>query len=394
MQWANGRRRAAVAVVAVAAAALVAAGCGSDDDKSSSSASSSSGSKCAKTTKIRMGISPFQDTYLAKLPEKFGWYERACLDVEFVNLEFAAQSAALAGGSIDTCICNTAAVISIAESAPQARYLYPWDIFDQGAALMGRKGSDLKSVKEFEASGMSEPEAIKAALQQLKGKKVVMAKGTDVGANLTLALRDAGVKLSDIKVTDLDFDPGLAAFIGGEGDAYIGGIPQRTKLVAEGFKELVVGPELSPPPLNGWASTQDFWDKNKDAMLALQNVTFMAIRYTEAHEAEVGKYITGLLNKETAAGMTVKQFMTFFQGWEHYPLNAGEAQKMIFEPGGLGYWKDIWDHDNEYFVNETKQLKAPVPADPYFQGEAFQQAYVEKYGADEKGWWKTNGTLN
>lgn len=392
-----------LALVAVAALILSACGGGGGSSESTSGESSAgngsetttaadNGGECTETTSIKMGISPFQDTYLAKIPEALGWYKKACLNVEFVNLEWEAQAAALAGGNIDTCICNTAAVISIHEKAPNVVYLYPWDIFDEGGAIMMRPGSGLKTIEEFESEGLSHEKAREETLKQLKGHTVVTTLNTDVGANLTLALESVGVSLDEVHIINLDFDPGLAAFLGGEGDAYYGGIPQREKAKKEGMKEMIVGPDLSPAPLNGWATTKEFYEEHKEAWLALQNVTFMAIRYAEAHENEVASYITGLLNSETASGMTVDEWKEFFQHIEHYPLNAGQAQEKIFEPSGIGYWRAIWEHDNKYFQKITKANKEPVP-EANFLGEQFQKEYVAKYGENEKGYWKPEGSL-
>jgi hypothetical protein len=118
----------------------------------------------------------------------------------------------------------------------------------------------------------------------------------------------------------------------------------------------------------------------------------MAVRYTAAHKDEVGTFVTDELNGDTAAGMTVDQFKDYFQIWEHYPLNAGEAQRMIFDRSGFAYWRKIWDKDNEYFTQVTRQLAQPVPYSR-FLGEQFQRAYVAKYGADETGWWRPTGSL-
>jgi NitT/TauT family transport system substrate-binding protein len=383
------RGRVAVGLALLAACATLAA-CGSDSKQSD--ATKKSAAACEKTTTIRLGVSPFQDTLLTRVPEALGWYARACLDVKFVNVSWGSMMAAMASGSLDAAVYNTTGVIQSAGKEPDLAYVYPWDIFDQGSAIMIRKDSGLKSFEELKKSGLDDDAARKATLEQLKGKNVVTTLGTDVGANLTMALRDVGMSTKDIKITNLDYDPGLAAFLRGTGDAYLGGIPQRTRLQKDGYKTLIAGADFTAPPLNGYISTKTFYNANKEAFLALQNVTYMAIRYTQEHTDEVGKFVTDMLNKDTAAGMTVADFKNFFQGLEHYPLNAGEAQEQIFDPSGFAYWKRVWDKDNEYFTEVTKDLKEPVSYD-HFLGEEFQKAYVEKYGADETGWWKPTGSL-
>jgi ABC-type nitrate/sulfonate/bicarbonate transport system substrate-binding protein len=373
------------------AAALVLGACGSSSS-SQSSATKAAAKSCKKTTTIRLGVSPFQDTLLTKVPQQLGWYARACLDVKFVNVSWGSMMSAMASGSLDASVYNTTGVIQTAAKDPELTYLYPWDIFDQGSAIMARPSAHLKTFAQFKAQGMSDDDARKATLTQLKGKNVVTTLGTDVGANFTMALRSVGMTTSDLKITNLDYDPGLAAFLRGTGDAYLGGIPQRTRLEKEKYDTLLAGADFTAPPLNGYVTTRSFYDKNQDAMLNLQRVTFMAIRYTEAHTDEVGRFVTDDLNKDTAAGMTVADFRGFFQHLEHYPLNAGEVQKMILDPSGIGYWKNIWDKDNEYFTDVTHQLKAKVPYSR-FLGDEFQKAYVQKFGVKETGWWQPTGSL-
>ena len=50
----------------------------------------------------------------------------------------------------------------------------------------------------------------------------------------------------DVKVIYLEPDQGLAAFLNGTGDAYIGGIPQRTRAGKEGMVEMLTGIDLGP----------------------------------------------------------------------------------------------------------------------------------------------------
>jgi len=347
---------------------------------------------CGGMTNIRIGISPFQDTLLPSVGEKLGWYKQNCLNVSFVNVSWDAMMTTMASRSIDVAVYNTTGVISTYHIAPNLVFAYPWDIFDQGAAMMGRPGRGLKTFAQFRAQGLSRQAASTATVRQLKGRTVVTTLGTDMGEDLVMALHRAGMSLSDVHVLNLATDQGLAAFLRGNGDAYIGGIPQRTRLVADHYLTLLAGPDLTAPPVNGFVTTRAFASQNRDALLRLIHVTYMIIRYTQAHTGLVGQFITSTLNKQTAAGMKPSDFISFWQHWEHYPLNAAQAQREIFSPSGFGFWSRTWSQDNTYLVNFSHALKVKVPTSA-FLGVQLQQAYVSKYGANETGWMKPTGSL-
>ncbi len=343
-----------------------------------------SGMSGEKKTKIRIGVSPFQDTLLPIVGQAKGWYEEAGLDVEFEYLAWNAITPALASNSIDVAVYNTTGVTAVHAQIDDIVFLYPWNIFAEGQALMGRPNAGLKSVKDFEAAGSDRKAAVKAAIQQLKGKTIITTKGTDMGKAVVEACSTNGLTEDDYTIIDMDTDQGLAAFLSGSGDFYLGGIPQRSRLETEGFMAIAVGADLVPVPINGWITTKTFYNANADAMLRLQNVLFRIVRYTRANINEIGKLITDKLNSETGSQMTIDQFIKFFTQIEDFTGNAKETQEKMLSPDGYAYWKKLWDNDNRYFVEVDKLLAKPVPYSA-FMGDEFQKAYVKKYGEDESG---------
>ena len=197
---------------------------------------------------VRYGVSPFQDTLLPVLGQEFGWYAEEGLDVEFVILGWTEVQEALAAGEVDVAINNISSVIATYD-AFQFAYVYGFNIFDAGAALMAKP--EFKSVEEFEDEGMERADAVVATLQQMQGRTVVTTGNTDMGQAVVGSAARVGLDPDmDITIIDLNPDEGLAAFLSGTGDFYLGGIPQRTRATAEGYKPIVVGADLAPPPLN------------------------------------------------------------------------------------------------------------------------------------------------
>lgn len=331
---------------------------------------------------VRYGVSPFQDTLLPILGQEFGWYAEEGLDVEFVILGWTEVQEALAAGEVDVAINNISSVIATYD-AFQFVYVYGFNIFDAGAALMAKP--EFKSVEEFEEEGMERDDAVVAALQQMAGHTVVTTGNTDMGQAVVGSAARVGLDPdSDITIVDLNPDEGLAAFLSGTGDFYLGGIPQRTRATAEGYKPVVVGADLAPPPLNGIISTPDYAADNQETLLKLLKVWFRIVNFVEENTDEGAAIILETLNAQTGANMTVEGFKEFWQGYEHYPLNPDEIVRDILSEDGYSYWKARWDDTNDYFVNVSGVIMEPVPVEGVFLMEDVHAAYVEMYGGDEE----------
>jgi len=387
----HGRRVALLLAVGLAAFTTA---CGGDDTETSAGttapagaatteAGASTATTATESTKLTLGISPFQDTLLPVIAEKKGWFKEEGLDVEIKTLGWEAIMPAVAAKQVDVAINNTTGVISVAAREPEVVYWYGWNPFTQGAALIAGKDSGLKTVAALEAGGMSHEEAVREALTQLKGKKIVTTLTSDMGKAVNDALLSVGLSLKDVQIVDLNPDQGLAAFLSGTGDAFLGGIPQRARAEKEGLQVIASGPDLAPPPINGFVTTSSFAEKNQDAMLALLHVMLRTVRHCNDNTEECGKTITDELNKSTGSNLTVADYTSFWQKIENYAGSATEVQEAILDPSGYAYWKKTWDSDNRFLAEQQKSIPAPVDAQKHFWGDKVQELYIAKYGAGE-----------
>lgn len=336
-------------------------------------------------TKITVGISPFQDTYLPIIGEEQGWFEEAGLEVELKSLAWNGITPALISGDVDMAVNNTTGVVSIANSDPDIVYAYGWNPFTEGSALMIREDGDLKTIDELESELGDREQAREAMVESLEGKTIVTTLSTDMGKQINDALASVGMDEDDVEFVDMDPDAGLAAFLTGTGDAYLGGVPQRSKALDEGMEVALAGPELAPPPINGLMTKRGYVENNEEEMLAFLNVMHRIVRYCDAETDACGTAVTDRLNEETAAGLTLDGFKEYWQNIELYAGNAAEANEMILDEDGVAYWKDTWDSDNAYLV-DTGAIPAEVDASEHFLMQVVWDAYVERYGEDESGY--------
>jgi ABC-type nitrate/sulfonate/bicarbonate transport system substrate-binding protein len=330
---------------------------------------------------VRLGISPFQDTLLPVIGEKKGWYEEEGLSVELKVLGWTEVQEALSSGSVDVAINNISSVVSTHNKNPELVYVYGFNTFDDGFALMIRPNSDLKPLSHFIKEYPNRTEAIKATARQLKGREVVTTSNTDMEQGVAAAARRGGLDFAkDIKIIDLNPDEGLAAFLTGKGDAFIGGIPQRTRAKKEGMVEMLTGSDLGPAPINGFVSTKTFAREHRDELLKLLKVWFRIVNYVDGNIDEGGTIIVNELNARSGANFTLDDFKTFWNKIEHYPPNPEAIEQDILSPNGRNYWKARWDDCNTYFFEVAKRIPRPVDPDGVFIMPDIQQAYVNRYG--------------
>ena len=334
-------------------------------------------------SKIVFGVSPFQDTFLPILGEEMGWYKEEGINVEFKILGWTEIQEALsskASNRIDIGINNISSVIATYNNNPNLAYLYGFNTFDNGFALMIRPDSDIKPLSYFINEGFEKEEAIKRTAEQLRGKTVVTTSNTDMEQGVAAAAEKGGLNFKkDINIINLNPDEGLAAFLTGNGDAFIGGIPQRTRAGKEGMIEMLTGIDLGPAPINGIVSTKEFYKDNKEDILKILKVWFRIVQYVDSNIDEAGAIIVKKLNETSSANFTVDDFKKFWNNYEHYPIDLNAIDNDILSETGNNYWKARWDDCNKYFFEIVEVIPAPVkPDDAFFMFE-IQNLLKEKY---------------
>lgn len=331
--------------------------------------------------KVRLSVAPFQDTLLPYIGANKGWFKEAGVDVEIKLLPWYSAQEALASGSVDVGMGNISSVIGSHHNFPENVYAYGFDTFDNGFAIMVRPKSAMKTASQLQNGSVSPAQAARMAILQLKGKTIVTTAHTDMEQVVSYAVRSAGMTMyKDVKVIDMEPDEGLAAFLRGTGDAYLGGIPQRTRALKEGDLELVSGPSLGPSEINGLVTTQKFATEHQDELLRILNVMFRIVNYTNQNIDDSAQIIANELNKDTAAKFTIDDFKKYWNNYEHYTASPEDAQMRILNPSSPTYWKNRWDDTNGYFVSIAKSIPQPVNPTGVFLMPEIQQAYIRRYG--------------
>ena len=234
---------------------------------------------------VRVGMTPFFDYQFFSVAKEYGWDKQLGLDLQFQWLTQSGPSIqALANGSLDT--VNTCVVCNFPfyESVPEMQNFLTVNQF-KGFVVIGRVGQS-KSYDELLAQLGSADKAKMAAIQQMKGKTfpVYLANYKPL---ITAVLEQAGMELKDVQTINFaDDEKAALAFIGGNGEFYMGGLPSEINLLmnhSDQFK-LIGGAEILGPAglwYSNVASSQKWLAANEDAALKIMAMSYRYNRYVQ-----------------------------------------------------------------------------------------------------------------
>jgi len=332
---------------------------------------------------VRYAVLPFQDTLLPIIGAKKGWYEEEGLDVKLIHFDYYdAVIEAMAAGDLDVAMMGVPNIARTTERYPEQVFAYPLWIFYKGFALMAHPNT-MKTYEEYLSELGDSEKALIATSKQLKGKTVITTGDSGFELAVFLAAKAGGLDYKkDINIIDMGPNEGMAAFLTGRGDAYLGGIPQRWRLVQEG-KEMILDSGNLPPgaqPADGLSMRKQFWNESPEAVLKLLRVWFRIIKYCETNPDDAFAIVTNELNKRTGAQMSVEDAKTIFNNLEYFPSTPKEWHQWFFAVDGKVNWIDRLDALNNYYYQEKNILQSEVNATLFQYAFEVQKAYVEKYG--------------
>jgi sulfonate transport system substrate-binding protein len=207
---------------------------------------------------------------------------------------------AISAGSIEVGNTGEAPPIFAQAANPSLVYLGNQPPFPEGEALLVPKASSLSSVAA------------------LKGKKVVLNKGSNVHYFLVKALEKAGLRYTDVQTAFLPPPEARAAFGSGRVDAWAIWDPFLTAAEqATGAKVLTTAKDLAPNR-EFFLSTRGFIEKNPDFLPALVAAVNGAAQWVTDKPSEVAAYLA----KEVGMDPLVLESIIRREPWGFRPVDA------------------------------------------------------------------------
>jgi sulfonate transport system substrate-binding protein len=207
---------------------------------------------------------------------------------------------ALNGGSIDVGNTGEAPPIFAQAANPSLVYLGKQPAYPEGEALLVPKSSSIHSVAD------------------LKGKTVVLNKGSNVHYFLIKALEKAGLKYTDVQTAFLPPPEGRAAFESGRVDAWAIWDPFLTAAQqSTGAKVLTTAKDLAANR-EFFLSTRAFTEKNPDFLPALVAAVNSAGQWANENPAAVAAYLA----KEVGMEPQILEPIIRREPWGFRPIDA------------------------------------------------------------------------
>ena len=208
---------------------------------------------------------------------------------------------ALNAGSIEVGNTGETPPIFAQAANPSLVYLGNQPPFPDGEALLVPKTSSLSSVAA------------------LKGKKVVLNKGSNVHYFLIKALEKAGLKYTDVQTAFLPPPEARAAFESGRVDAWAIWDPFLTAAAqGTGAKVLITAKDLAPNR-EFFLSTRGFIEKHPDFLPALVAAVNSAGQWVADKPSEVAGYLA----KEVGMDPPVLESIIRREPWGFRPVDSG-----------------------------------------------------------------------
>ena len=320
---------------------------------------------------IRYGITPFQDSALPVVAHNQGWYERDGLDVKFVDLGWTDVPLALASGSVDVAIYNFDSFMSSYEQLLKSNQelvfyapLYTWN----GAAIMVRGKDGIAPIGELQ--GLSEEqkvERVRAAMGQLRGRRIGITEGTTFEQTVRDALRIAGMDpRRDVQLINARPEDNLAAFIAGDLDAFSAGLTERVQARRNGGVELLTGPDVSVPVVDGLVARRSFVEAHPEAMQKLVSIWFETVQFMKVDVSGRSSAVRDYLRGKASVDYTADEYAIAWT-FQYFPSSRQEARESFLNPSSRYYWRPIWKSNSDYLLGQNK-ITAPIP-ESAFKGE-------------------------
>jgi NitT/TauT family transport system substrate-binding protein len=258
---------------------LATAACGSSDDSGTSGGGSSSGG----ATTVKLGLIPIVDVAPVYLGVQRGFYEKHGLKLSITTAQGgAAIVPAVVSGQYQFGFSNVTSLM-VAQSNR-----VPVKAVSNGIASTGVQGKDFNALMVKKGSAITSP-------KDLEGKQVAINTLKNINETAVReSVRKAGGDPDEVKFVELAFDQMAAALEQGRVDAVSVVEPATATVRSQGGVEIAsplvdVAPNLT---VALYFTSQQYLQKNPEAVKKFQEATAESLAYAEAHPDEVRQIIT------------------------------------------------------------------------------------------------------
>jgi ABC-type nitrate/sulfonate/bicarbonate transport system substrate-binding protein len=281
---------------------------------------------------VRFGHEPYGDHTQAIIGVKKGWFDEVGINLVDGGKVISSESTipVFASGQVNVMSGSVPLFLGATRQLPAYKYFFYADMF-LGYALMAQPTKGYKSVEEFMATGASREEAIKQAVQQMRGKKFGYPAETAIKGFINLTLARGGLSLSDVQGVIAEDSRTAAMMVSGDVDFQVGGVPSRLTLQTKGFKPIVTSADLasSAKPSadseelravfhDGWGASDKWIKDHYDTVLRLSSVGWRINQFINDQGDEAMDLHIPFLNQAAGTNFDKNTFRVVYQALDPF----------------------------------------------------------------------------
>jgi ABC-type nitrate/sulfonate/bicarbonate transport system substrate-binding protein len=348
-----------VAGAGIAGAALLgAAGCGQD----TGGGGQGSGGGGQGTSTLRVGVLPFLDYTGWVAMKQLGIDKEQGLDIGIQSFPLEPNEVqAFARGALDVASGAIGSLIPLVPQAKDMRLVGNLNQF-RGFAFIVRRNSGFTPYQDL-VKKLSPAEARRKSIAQMKGKTIVTIPSS-FEATIVATLQEAGLSKEDVKIQSFADSAGASiAFIRGEGDVFVGGLPETVKLLtgeyAKDYTALVRNEQMGPAGLwfSNFAVSKDFLENRRGELMKLLAAWYRTVRYIRERPDQALQPMVDYLAKSTGGGIDLEQAKKQVPDFVSFQT-IEESQETVFNSKSDAYWRVA----ARYMVEQNQKL-GKIPKD-------------------------------
>ncbi len=325
----------------------------------------------SSVTVVRFGMIPYGDHTYAIIGIKKGWFNDVGIDLQYKTIKDEQVVPFLENGSYDVVSTSPGILLAGYDHAPDLG-MFVFGTMFQGYAIMAQPDGHYKTYAQFLASGLSPPAAIKATIDQMRGKVFAYPPEGGIQPFVRLVLESGDISRTDFTALVADDPIAVNAMRTKRADFQVGGAPSRVTLEREGFIPIVSAIDfvraaaghadksaLTAVFPDGWGTTQSYYKQHHDTILRLASVNFRIIDYIQHHPLDALALHLPYLEQVTGQKFMTKDGMIIYNDLD--PFFSFDQQSSWFnDPSDPLYVDNIFDADIASFKAQG-QLRNGTP---------------------------------
>ena len=304
---------------------------------------------------LRVGIAPYQEMSILVNEKHLGLEDQYGTRIELLTMpwEDLLPAVASAGQTIDVGFASLADFLAKTENLntqgdDPILYLYPAWTFHGGGLITFNP-----AVPEINAQTIKN----RALIKKFLSYKIGVQKNSCCHMLLWKLAREAGMKLSDIPITDTTLNDGLLATENGSLDLAGAGMTQRTEALKRHGRVVLIMDTAGLMDPGGFVCKESVYKKRKKDIDALIRMWFDCSHYVIGDLDHHSDNCLAYLKANASTKYTLSEFKSALSQ-EYIPQSLAEAQKEIVDGNGRYSISHASNVISDYLI-DTGAAKTP-----------------------------------